>query len=122
MDINSVIINGRLTRDVEVSHAGEAIYAKFGIATNGLKKDDVSFFDVLVWGKVAEICQKFLTKGSQVSIQGRLKQDRWEKDGHKNSRVAIVASQVQFISGKKDGQTTESANFEPTNADETIPF
>ena len=109
MDINKIAIVGRLTRDPETSYTkNQLCVCKFSIAVNGMKKgneDNVSFFNVTVWNKVAENCGKFLSKGSQVIIDGRLEQNRYtDKDGSNKSVVGITANQVQFI-GKKDSQS-----------------
>lgn len=110
-DLNSVILIGRITRDAEVSYTanGSAI-SNLSIAVNRSKKngdtwvDEVSFFDVEVWGKIAESLKPYLTKGKQISVRGYLKQDRWEKDGVKGSRVKIVSEELQLIGGTNQNQ------------------
>lgn len=114
-DINHVMIIGRLTRDLgndERSFAylpsGQA-RANVSIAVNRSRKqgdqwvDEANFFDVTIWGKTAENLRPYLTKGKQIAVEGYLKQDRWEKDGQKQSRVTIVANNVQLLGGKSDG-------------------
>jgi len=106
-DTNHVVICGRLTRDAELKFipSGTAV-AKASIAVNryaGQNKDEeVSFFDVTIWGKQAEGLNQYLTKGKQVVISGELKQERWEKDGQARSRVEIVARQIQLVGSKDD--------------------
>ena len=109
MSLNSVNIMGNLTRDPELkftpggkgvcslSIANNRIYTK-----NNERVTEVSYFDVEVWGAAAENCSKYLTKGSGIIVEGRLKQDRWEKDGKTQSRVRIVATSVHFMP-KRDG-------------------
>jgi len=108
-DINSVVLVGRLTRDMELSRipSGTAI-GKMSIAVNhrGVKKGDeweskVSFFDVTIWGKTAESLAQYLTKGTRICIQGELEQERWEKDGKPQSRVKITAHNIQLLGGGK---------------------
>ena len=62
-----------------------------------------SYFDVVVWGKTAENIKPYLGKGKQLCINGRLRQDRWESNGQKNSRVVIVAETVQLLGGRDNG-------------------
>lgn len=111
-DINSVVIVGRLTRDVELKYMnnGNAV-ASMSIAVNRSKKEgdqwvsEAHFFDVSYFGKGAEAVKPYLTKGKQVAVQGSLRQNRWEKDGQKQSRISIVADNVQLLGGKSDGNS-----------------
>lgn len=107
MSLNSVSMIGNLTRDPEVRYtaSGRAV-CNLSIANNriftknGERASEVSYFDVEVWGNVAENCAKYLSKGSGIAVDGRLRQDRWEKDGKTQSRVRIVANNVHFLSKK----------------------
>ncbi len=122
MSLNSVNIMGNLTRDPELKYtpSGKAV-CSLSIANNrvyskdGEKTTDVSFFDVDVWGATAENCSKYLSKGSGIIVEGRLKQDRWEKDGKTQSRVRISALNVHFMPKKRDdassGASNEEGNF-----------
>jgi single-strand DNA-binding protein len=110
MALNNVNIMGNLTRDPEMkqtpsgksvcslSIANNRIYTK-----NGEKVTEVSYFDVEVWGAVAENCAKYLSKGHGVIVEGRLRQDRWEKDGKTQSRVRISANNIHFLPKKQGG-------------------
>ncbi len=105
-DVNHVILIGRLTRDAELKYTtGGTAVCKFAMAVNARVKqgdswaDEASFFDVTVFGKTAESINRYLVKGKQVAIEGRLKQDRWEKDGQNHSRVVINADNVQLLGG-----------------------
>lgn len=136
-DLNRLTIIGRLTRDPELKHiqSGSAV-ASFSIANNktytanGEKKTEVSYFDVVIWGKMAEVVSEYLAKGSQVAIEGRLQQRRWEQDGNKRSKVEIVADNVQFLDSKKakqdtpEGSIIDSGTEVPDNpfSDDNIPF
>lgn len=125
-DLNSVTILGRITRDLDdksyaVSANGTA-RAKISIAVNrSVKKDnqwtdEVSFFDVTIWGKTAENLKSYLRKGTQVAVQGYLKQDRWQdkQSGQARSTVGIVADNIQLVSGKKDsGRQGGAPSFAP---------
>lgn len=109
-DINHVTIVGRLTRDAEISYlpSGAAV-AKISIAVNRSRKngdqwvDEVSYFDSAIFGKTAENLKPYLSKGKQIGLEGHLKQDRWEKDGQKFSKISIIADNVQLLGGKSDG-------------------
>ncbi len=109
MSLNSVNIMGNLTRDPELKYtpSGKTV-CSLSLANNrlytskGEKITEVSYFDVEVWGVVAENCSKYLTKGSGVIVEGRLRQDRWEKDGKTQSRVRIIATNIHFMP-KKSG-------------------
>lgn len=99
-DINSVVLVGRLTRDAE--RRGENGPLSFAIASDRRVKhgeewsDEASFFDVEYWHKSLD---KYLVKGKQIAVSGVLKQDRWEKDGEKRSKVVILADNVQLLGG-----------------------
>lgn len=104
MSLNSVNIMGNLTRDPEmrftstgrpvcnISIANNRVYSK-----EGQKVQEVSYFDVEVWGVIAENCSKYLSKGSGIIVEGRLKQDRWEKEGQTQTKVRIVANNIHFM-------------------------
>lgn len=110
MTLNSVNIMGNLTRDPELKYtpSGKSV-CSLSIAnnrvytSNGQKVSEVSYFDVEVWGVVAENCAKYLAKGNGIIVEGRLKQDRWEKDGKTQSRVRITANNVHFLPKRGDG-------------------
>ncbi len=124
MSLNSVNIMGNLTRDPELKYtpsgktvcslslANNRVYTK-----NGEKTTEVSYFDVEVWGAAAENCNKYLTKGSGIIVEGRLRQDRWEKDGKTQSRVRIIATNIHFMPKKtgasSGGQPTPAAGQQP---------
>jgi single-strand DNA-binding protein len=113
MSINISIIDGNLTRDPESAYTqNNTAITKFAIANNkkykdksGELKEQVSFIDVECWGKLAEVAQKYLVKGSRVLITGEIVQDRWQdKETQANrSKVKITASKIDFIGSKKEG-------------------
>lgn len=104
MSLNSVNIMGNLTRDPELRYtpSGKSV-CNLSIANNRVysknneKVTEVSYFDVEVWGVIAENCVKYLSKGRGIIVEGRLKQDRWEKDGKTQSRVRIAANNIHFL-------------------------
>ncbi len=114
-DINRVIQVGRLTKNAELSYTttGFAL-TKMSIAVNRRRKqgdqwvDEANFFDAVIWGKRGEALQNYLVKGQQIALEGELKQERWEKDGVKRSKVTIEASNIQLLGGKKDQQPQQN--------------
>lgn len=109
MDLNNYSVIGRMTRDLDERAFAYTSNGKarlnISIAVNDGYGDNqyTSYFDVVVWGKTAENVKPYLGKGKQLCINGRLRQDRWEKDGQKNSRVVIVAETVQLLGGRDNG-------------------
>lgn len=129
-DTNHVVLVGRLTKDLGTDErsfgyvANGQARANISIAVNRSKKngdqwiDEVNYFDVTIWGKTAENLKPYLTKGKQIVIDGYLKQDRWEKDGQKFSKVTVVANNVQLIGGRGDGTSQPASgapHFQPAN-------
>ena len=114
MDMNNLNIIGRMTRDPESTEK----YCKFSIAVNGYK-DSTSFFNVVCFGKTGEIVGKYCKKGSQVALNGEIKQDQFtDKDGNKRSSVSIIANRVQFIGGKNEnGSSNNNASNGSNNVD-----
>lgn len=108
-NINKVILTGNLTKDPELRETGKGTpVCELRIACNtAVKKDGAwesrpNYFQVNVWGGMAENCEKYLNKGSKVAIDGRLEWQKWEaQDGKTNSRVVVVANQIEFLSTKK---------------------
>ena len=115
-DINSVVIVGRLTRDAELRYlnSGTAV-ASISIAVNRSKQDgdqwisEANFFDVSYFGKGAEGIKPYLTKGTQIAVQGSVRQDRWEKDGQKFSRVNILADSIELL-GSRSSSSQNNGN------------
>ena len=102
--LNKVILQGNLTRDPEYKDLGNMALCKFTIATNRKYKgeEESCFTDITVWGKLAEICNKYLHKGSKALVEGRLKLDTWEQEGQKRSKHTIIANEVVFLDSKED--------------------
>jgi len=111
--IAHVTLVGNLTRAPELRQTpnGTSV-CQLGVAVNSSYKDasgqwveKPNFFDVVVWGAQAENCARYLTKGRQVAVDGRLDQRSWEaQDGGRRSRVEIVADTVMFIGGQNDAR------------------
>ena len=102
---NRVILMGNLTRDPELRYiqSGMAV-SEIGLAVNDRRKtatgewvDEPTFVDVTIWGRQAETASEYLTKGSPVLIEGRLKLDTWEKDGQKRSKLKVVCENMRLV-------------------------
>jgi len=107
--MNVATIVGNLTKDVEYSVDGPR--SNFTVAVNrvwvkdGEKQEETDFIPVVVFGKSAENCMKFLRKGSKVGIEGRISVRNYEKDGQKRTYTSIVARYVEFLTPKGDQQS-----------------
>jgi single-strand DNA-binding protein len=130
MDLNAIAVIGRMTKDIAEGDFGYIPSGKaklnISIAVNdgyGENKT-VSYFDVTIWGKPAETLKQYLGKGKQVAIEGRLKQDRWEKDGQKRSRVYIIANNVQLLGGNTESAPAAQTPAQDNGGDfpEDLPF
>lgn len=107
-DQNFFHLVGRLTRDPELSYtAGNKALCKFSIACNrGKGEDEVDFFELNAWEKLADIVAQYAKKGQQVICSGRIRQNRWvDKEGQKRSKIDFTASDVQLVgrSGAAEG-------------------
>ena len=137
--LNRVFLMGNLTRKPELRHtpAGLAV-ADLGVAVSDSYKnkagelvESTCFADVVVWGRQAETCEQFLSKGAPVVVEGRLQFDQWQTDsGEKRSRLRVRADRVQFVSrgrggtesGSKDASDTQELPAEHEAAREALPF
>ncbi|HMK55704.1 MAG TPA: single-stranded DNA-binding protein [Dissulfurispiraceae bacterium] len=119
---NRVILIGNLTKDPEVRYTpGGTPVATLSIAVNSKFKsgddwkEETLFIDAVIFGKQAEACGQYLSKGRSVLVEGRLRERRWEYEGQKKSKMEIVANTVRFLS-KKD-----SSPGGPTSTDVGMP-
>jgi len=109
---NHVVLVGNLTRDPELRYipSGTAV-ADVGLAVNDRRKnaqgeweDDTTFVEVTLWSRQAEVASEYLSKGSPVLIDGRLKYDQWEtQDGQKRSKLKVVAFRMQMLGTPPSG-------------------
>ena len=134
-DLNRVFLLGNLTRDPELRYmpSGSPV-TNFGLATNrfytgqdGQKKQETTFVDIEAFGRTAELCSQYLSKGRQVLIEGRLKFRSWEtQEGQRRSKLGVVAERVTFLGGRggsDGGEKTdlgEEPRFKPD--DDDVPF
>ena len=108
---NKVILVGNVTRDPELKYiaSGTAV-TEIGLAVNDRRKtasgewvEETTFVDVTLWGRTAEIAGEYVTKGSPLLIEGRLKLDTWEKEGKKNSKLRVVGERMQLLGSRGAG-------------------
>ena len=131
---NRVILAGNLVRDPEIRYLPSGLsVTSFPIAVNSRYrqqnevKEEVSFFDVVVFGKTGENCAEYLSKGRPVLVEGRLRQRRWEAEGVKRSRIEVVADNIQFLGGPRGAgaEPERAGSGAPSGAappDDDIPF
>ena len=109
--VNQVNVLGNVTRDPEIRYLqnGTAV-CELGVAINEKTKngrgewvDSPVFIEATLWARTAEIAGEYLRKGDPVFISGRLKLDRWEKDGQKYSKLKVIGERLQLLGGKRDG-------------------
>ena len=112
MSINRVIISGNLTRDPELSQtAGGLPVLGFGVAVNDRRKnnqtgeweDYPNFVDCTMFGTRAQSVMRFLSKGSKVVIEGKLRWSQWERDGQKRSKLEVIVDEIEFMSSRNGG-------------------
>jgi len=118
VDLNHVVLIGRLTRDAELkSTSGGQAVCKFSVAVNRRRKngdqweDEPNFFDVVLWGRQGEALHQYLLKGKMIGVDGELRQDRWQQDGQNRSKVEIVASNIQLLGGNPGGSGSSGGSY-----------
>jgi single-strand DNA-binding protein len=132
VNINRVVLTGNLTREPELRSTGGGLaVCKLGLAVNTRRKngqtgqweEKPNFFRVTVFGAQAENCQKYLSKGRPVAIDGRLEWSQYEREGQKIESIDIIADSVQFLGGGRDDGGSGNG-FSPSvrSADSEIPI
>lgn len=133
-NLNSILLEGNLVADPELRYTPKgAPVCSFSVACNRYFKQEeelqqeVSYFDITTWNRLAEVCNEYLSKGRGVRIVGRLKQDRWEDaEGKTRSKVHIVAEHVEFKPKFKteEAEPAESRGDtgESDESEETVDF
>lgn len=130
MSINRVTITGNLTRDPDLrSTAGGMPVLGFGVAVNDRRKnqqtgeweDYPNFIDCTMFGARAQSVSRFLSKGSKVAIEGKLRWSQWERDGQKRSKIEVIVDEIEFMSSRNDNaphntMAAPAANVAPVAA------
>lgn len=146
MAINKAIISGNLTRDPEARQtAGGMTVLNFGVAVNervknkqsGEWEDYPNFIDCTIFGARAQSVSRFLSKGSKVAIEGKLRWSQWEHDGQKRSKIEVIVDEIEFMTSRNDAAPRAAAPVQAAPAaaapmaapvvdasvyDEDIPF
>ena len=118
MSINKVLISGNLTRDPELrSTASGTSVLGFGVAVNDRRRnqqtgeweDYPNFIDCTMFGARAESVSRFLSKGSKVAIEGKLRWSQWERDGQRRSKIEVIVDEIEFMSSRNNGPSSAGA-------------
>ncbi len=121
-NVNAVFLHGRLTGDPELRYTpGGTAVCEFRMASNRYYRDsndeqqeETVFVPVTTWGRRAENCGEYLSKGSETIVEGRLQLDQWEtQDGENRSQLKIVANNVQFLGGSGGAGAPQSGSRQP---------
>jgi single-strand DNA-binding protein len=113
---NRVILLGNLTRDIELKYTQSGLaVTEIGLAVSDRRKnqagewiEETVFVDVTLWGRTAEVASEYLSKGSPILIEGRLKLDTWESEGQKRSKLKVVGERMQMV-GSRAGSAAPNA-------------
>ncbi len=128
MYLNKAMVYGNLTRDPEMKALPSGMnVCSFSLATNrvyndrdGKRQEAVDYHNIVVFGKQAENCAKYLTKGSSTYVEGRMQTRSWDKDGQKQYRTEVVADRVQFGpkgSGSSSNSSAQTGSDKSSGAD-----
>lgn len=133
---NKTVLVGNLTRDPDIKRLDSGlVIASLGLAVNDRVKrnnewvDEVCFIDITYFGKTAEVCEKYLSKGSQILVEGKLRLEQWEKDGVKRSRHTVTGDRLVMLGSKGENSGPASSASSRQNAqpqaqaqDDLTPF
>ena len=118
MSINRVLISGNLTRDPELRQTGGGTQVlSFGVAVNDRRRnpqtgeweDYPNFIDCTMFGARAEALSRYLSKGTKVAIEGKLRWSQWERDGQKRSKIEVIVDEIEFMTSRNDGAPRAAA-------------
>lgn len=118
MSINRVVISGNLTRDPELRATASGMpVLGFGVAVNDRRRnqqtgeweDYPNFIDCTMFGARAQSVSRFLSKGSKVAIEGKLRWSQWERDGQKRSKIEVIVDDIEFMSSRNDAGASYGA-------------
>ena len=120
VSINRVNITGNLTRDPElratqsgtqVLHLGVAVNDRRRNPQTGNWEDYPNFIDCVMFGTRAEAIPRYLSKGTKVAIEGRLRYSSWERDGQKRSKIEVVVDEIEFMSSRQGGGNSNGGGY-----------
>ena len=128
MSINRVLISGNLTRDPELRQTGGGTQVlSFGVAVNDRRRnpqtgeweDYPNFIDCTMFGARAEALSRYLSKGTKVAIEGKLRWSQWERDGQKRSKIEVIVDELEFMTSRNDG--SGQRKYAPAQANQYAP-
>ena len=128
MSINRVLISGNLTRDPELRQTGGGTQVlSFGVAVNDRRRnpqtgeweDYPNFIDCTMFGARAEALSRYLSKGTKVAIEGKLRWSQWERDGQKRSKIEVIVDELEFMTSRNDG--SGQRQYAPAQANQDAP-
>jgi len=130
MALNSVQLIGNLSEKPELKNVNGTPVTQFSIAENeiwtdksGQRKESTQWHNIVVWGRSAENCSNYLSKGSKVFIQGKIKYDVYEKDGQKRYITKIIAQKVVFLDTRNGARQDDKSQPQPNEMNlDDIPF
>lgn len=120
---NRVILIGNVTRDIELRYTpGGTAVCDLGLAVNDRRKtsagewaDEVTFVEVTLWGRNAEVAHEYLAKGSPIFVEGRLRYETWEVDGQRKSRLKVVGERLQLIGARREDRPARRSEQEASD-------
>lgn len=127
MSINRAIISGNLTRDPELRHTQSGMpVLSMGVAVNDRRRnpqtgeweDYPNFIDCTMFGARAQSLSNYLSKGTKVAIEGKLRYSSWGRDGQRRSKVEVAVDEIEIMSGAQEPKAAR----QPEPYDEDIPF
>ena len=128
MSINRVLISGNLTRDPELRQTGGGTQVlSFDVAVNDRRRnpqtgeweDYPNFIDCTMFGARAEALSRYLSKGTKVAIEGKLRWSQWERDGQKRSKIEVIVDELEFMTSRNDG--SGQRQYAPAQANQYAP-
>ncbi len=115
--INTVTVYGNITKDPKSLGEGKVVKTSIAVNEGRGDKEQVSFFDLVFFGKLAEVALQHITKGKEMVVTGRLRQERWEKDGETRTNIVIIVNDIQFC-----GRPNKENASAPAAEDNEAPF
>ena len=131
MSINRTIISGNLTRDAELRQTQSgSLVLSMGVAVNDRRKNNVTgewedcpnFIDCTMFGSRAEKLASYLTRGTKVVVEGKLRWSQWERDGQKRSKIEVIVDDLEFIGARHASDADDERAYGDMLADEDMPF
>lgn len=129
MSLNKILLIGHVGKPVEVRTVGDSKVASFTLATtekyrdrNGEVKENTEWHNIVIWGKLADVAEKYVQKGTQLYIEGKLKTEKYTaNDGTDRYTTKVYALSMQLLGGKPDGQQNQAPQQRPQYQTTPIP-